>query len=72
MKVEFSTDEYEQAHNRRPRGFGGWAFCPADKYDANDYLDHCFWVYGKTYADAKKEARAHFAAKGITEVIVCS
>lgn len=72
MTVYFSTDEYEQAHGRRPRGYGSWAFCPREYYRGNDYLEHTKWFNGCTYGEAKRQARAAFAAVGVDEVEVCS
>jgi len=72
MTVRFSTREYERSHGRRPAGRGSWAFCPADKWNADDYLDHCVWVNNVTLTEAKKVAREKFLAAGVTDVVVCS
>jgi hypothetical protein len=69
--LEFSTREYEFNHGAKPRGTGYWFFCPAARAQQADYLDHCFQVRG-TYSEAKAAARRHFAALGISEVVVCS
>ena len=69
--VEFNTNEYEREHNRMPRGRGGWGFVAYEFSRANNYLDHVKWFNG-TYQDAKRQARAAFAAEGVMEVVVCS
>lgn len=72
-RVFFSTDAYVRNYGRGPRGRGSWAFCPMSKYRLSNYLDFVFWAPGlNTYAEAKKLAAAHFAAKGITNVTVCT
>lgn len=71
-KVNFTTTSYQVAHRKSPSGRGHWAFCPANKFRSADYLSHTFFAAGlKTYSDAKKEAAAHFAAKGEFLITVC-
>lgn len=70
-KVHVSDRPYVTSHGRSPRGFGSWGFCPANKWDSNDYLNHVVFFKG-TYAEARKEAKAHFALLGISFVVVCS
>jgi len=80
MTFELSTHEYEMAHGKLPRGRGSWAFCPLERYNDTNYLDHVMWFNG-TYAEAKKLARAYYlttdagqralAGKSGT-VVVCS
>lgn len=73
FQVDFSTREYVRAHGKEPRGRGQWAFCPAALYNRDNYLDYVMWsTAGTTYAAAKQQARAYFAAKGVSEVVVCS
>jgi hypothetical protein len=71
MKVEFEVGFFYAAHGRRPRGRGGWLFCPAEFYRDSDYLQHVVNFNG-TYAEARRAATAHFKALGVTEVVVCS
>jgi hypothetical protein len=68
--MEINTRKFEAAHGKRPRGYGNWAFCPADKYEANDYLAHVMWFTGK-YSEVKDRAARFFAGK-TSEVVVCS
>jgi len=75
IKTEFITYHYERAHGSKPRGTGHWAFS-ADydsRYDAAAQNDAAaiFWAQG-TYTAAKHAARAHFAAKGVSRVVVLS
>ena len=72
MRVQFDTTAFEFAHGKMPRGQGSWAFCPADKYRRDDYLQFVFWSAPASFAAAKAEARRHFAALGVAEVVVCS
>jgi hypothetical protein len=60
--VEFSTTAYEFAHGRKPRGRGSWAFGlrGADLRGGAE-LGELVWFSG-TYSEAKRAARAHFAA----------
>lgn len=69
--VEFITRYFEMEHNRQPRGYGSWAFCPASKYNSSDYLKFVTWKSGM-YSAVKREAAEHFAFLGISEVVVCS
>ena len=70
--IDFSVTEYVQAHGKNPRGRGSWAFCPYQSYRATNYLDFTVWFRG-TYAEAKAQARAYFAANGdSTYIVVCS
>ena len=69
--VDFNTNEFERSHGRQPRGRGGWGFVAYEFSRANNYLDHVKWFNG-TYQDAKRQARAAFAAEGVMEVVVCS
>jgi hypothetical protein len=62
-KVWFDDTQFVRSQGRKPRGRGSWAFCPAQCYDAADYLKHTFFTPGATlYAEARKMARAHFAS----------
>ena len=69
--VEFKTAPYLLAHGRHPRGQGSWAFCPTETYQGLDYLEHVRWYQG-TYAEAKRQAAADFAADGVFDVTVCT
>lgn len=64
--IEINTTEYEWAHGRKPRGRGSWAFAP---YRDRDELRRAFWDNG-LYADAKRKAKAHFAALGVDDLKV--
>jgi hypothetical protein len=70
-RIEFDTSKFERAHGKAPRGTGSWAFCPAGLYDRANYLDHVFWHSG-SYGQAKRAAAAHFAARDVSVVVVCS
>lgn len=71
-QIDFSTREYEMAHGKAPKGRGSWAFCPRQNYNDSNYLDHTVWFSG-TYAEARKQAKAHFGAKpGNPTIVVCS
>ncbi len=54
MTVHFSTDDYECAHGRKPRGRGGWAFSPDRDPDPLD-RERVWWFTG-TYQEAKRQA----------------
>jgi len=73
MTVEISTRDFEAAHGKQPRGRGSWGFCPANHYDAIDYLDHVKWFHQMTFAEARRNARVHFSThvEGDT-IVVCS
>lgn len=52
--IKFSTAAYERSHGRAPRGYGHWAFCPAEHAGTADYLKHTFFVAGNMmYSNAK-------------------
>ncbi len=55
--MEFIINAYIFEHGKRPGGVGGWAF----SLHKNPQPAQIFWVRG-TYAEAKKQARAHFAS----------
>lgn len=58
--MTFSDLYYRREHGKAPRGRGSWAFCPAPKAKAHDYLDHTvFSPGGMTLTEAKKWARLH-------------
>jgi len=68
--MTFDSSYYVQAHGKAPRGEGYWAFCPLSKYRMNNYLDYTMFFAG-TIAEAKAQAREHFA--GLANVVViCS
>jgi hypothetical protein len=70
-RVEFLTSDYEFAHGHGPRGRGAWAFSSERNPDVTGPT--MFWAYGPyTYGEAKKLARAHFAARGVSSVWVLS
>jgi len=64
--VEVSTREYEFAHGRAPRGVGNWAF-----FVAGNAAREPFWFNG-SYGQARVAAVRHFAALGVTDVVVGS
>jgi hypothetical protein len=67
MKSTVNTERYEFSHGKKPRGKGLWAFAPAANTNA-------FWFASsnQSYAAACKQARAHFASQGVSNIIVCS
>lgn len=70
--VVFNTRKFETAHGKSPRGYGSWAFCPAQFYGRSDESAHIQWFTGN-YSDAKKSARAFFSVQpNVYEVVVCS
>lgn len=69
-KCNLNTNKFLAAHGKLPRGEGNWAFCPAEHYDANDYIDHCIWFQGR-YSDAVRHAFKQLSNK-TAEIIVCS
>lgn len=73
VTVEFITDQFEFAHGKTPRGYGGWAFSEERNPDVQS--DAVIWVTG-LYRDAKKQAakvmRARIAAAGNVTDYDCS
>ena len=67
--VHFSTDWYQFAHGRKPRGFGAWAFQYVD--GDGKHTGQAFWFTGN-FGDAKKAAAAHFANLNRYSVVVLS
>tara|TARA_R110000796_G_scaffold229663_4_gene347074 strand:+ start:7231 stop:7440 length:210 start_codon:yes stop_codon:yes gene_type:complete len=63
-RVRVDTTEFEFAHGRKPSGRGGWAF---EGDDPNDL----FWCNG-LYVLARREAKKHFAALGMTVISVAT
>jgi hypothetical protein len=66
--IEFNTSGYRFATGKEPRGGGSWGFSAKRNYDSTTDV---FWANG-TYGEAKKAARAHFSALGVSYVYVCS
>lgn len=66
IDIWFNTREYEREHDRKPKGYGSWAFF----FEGLE-----FWANG-TYAEAKKACIAHIKSiapedyKGFVEVKV--
>jgi hypothetical protein len=60
MYAEFKTTEYEFEHGRKPRGFGTWAFLPADgHWHLSAPLDGPVMITD-SYSNAKREcAKQH-------------
>lgn len=57
---EFITTEYQFSHGKKPRGFGHWAFIPADSYWPKEIpSDGIAWAHG-TYTDAKREVARNY------------
>lgn len=63
-QVQVITTPYEFAHGRAPKGRGAWAFEGCD-------LGELYWFNG-LYSDARREAKKHFAALGVTHISVAS
>lgn len=57
MSADFDTRAYALSHGKQPRGFGMWAFIPADSIWPDGEMPHdaICWAHG-TYSDAKREA----------------
>lgn len=70
-KVSVSSQPYVTSHGRTPSGRGMWGFCPADKWNTNEYLDHVMW-FNDTFSEARQQAKARAAELGITRLVVCS
>lgn len=56
---DVNSDRFEQAHGRKPRGRGGWAFF----FDGARDIDEAFWAQG-TYAEARRQAVAEGNRRG--------
>ena len=70
MKTRIETNGYQFAHGKSPRGHGSWAFAP--RFNTDALSPDILWVHQSSYADAKRAAQAHFAAKGISTAHVLS
>lgn len=73
-KVRFDATEYTEAHGRKPRGRGAWAFAfdgATARAERGDYLSRVFWSTG-TFAEAKKAATAEARKRGASTVWVMS
>lgn len=68
--MTFSTREFEAVHGRQPRGYGMWGFAPAAEWNADGAAGRVMWYTG-TFANAKKSARAYYAERGVSSVVVC-
>jgi hypothetical protein len=68
--VRVDDGGYRFNHGAKPRGRGTWAFGPKRNTDAMS--PDMFWSSFVTYAEAKRHAVAHFAAKGVYTVYVQS
>ena len=67
-----TTSVYLATYGRRPQGRAIWGFCPKERWDNDDYIEHIHWSRGcKTYSEARREAVDHFTHRGVTEAIVC-
>ena len=64
MSIEIKTSEYEFAHGKKPRGYGGWAFFFGNETEP-------FWAHG-TYSEAKKMAIAMAVIKKVSVIRVGS
>jgi hypothetical protein len=81
MKVEFDETKFRFAHGKAPRGRGGWAFrfrvngswAVVDGAEDLGDLGECFFAPGqRTFAEAKRWARARASQLGADLVEVCS
>lgn len=75
LEIAFRTDDYVASTGKEPRGRGSWAFSTVRDIDSSS--PDIFWSPSCTYAEARKMARAHFAAlkvkvDGAVEVWVLS
>lgn len=68
-KVEVFTGTYEFNYGKKPSGYGSWAFIDEEHENLGNYYDYAFWSTG-TYSEAKKAAKAYYAALGITLISV--
>lgn len=68
--VTVDDSAFYRSHRRWPKGRGGWLFCDYAVWGQNDYLSHVVNFNG-TYGEAKRAAKAHFAALGIHTIVVC-
>lgn len=71
LPVTVNVNRFVFAHGSQPRGNGNWAFCPASKYDGDDYLNFVRRFRG-SYSEARKAAIASFREAGIYSIVVCS
>ncbi len=71
-RVQFSYSQFRFSHSKDPKGRGSWIFCPMNRANDNDYLDHCVCVTGNLlFSEAKRAAANYFAAAGVDYVSVC-
>lgn len=68
--VRVDTHGYQMAHGKAPRGTGSWAFGPQRYTDV--LSPDMLWVHNASFAQAKAQAVAHFAARGVRAVHVQS
>lgn len=67
VRAEFQTRDYEMAHGKKPRGGGNWAFSTVRHPGSQEQI---FWIrQTKTFAEAKKAAREHFAGAPVIYVL---
>jgi hypothetical protein len=66
VAVHFTTRPFELSHGRLPRGTGSWAFA---SYEGGRESGEPVFFFG-TLTEAKRQARKHFAARGIVDVAV--
>lgn len=68
--MELITKVYEASHGKPPRGLGSWAFCPLERHQDRDYLDHLVWSPVMNWGDAKKWAKTHKTIQKWQTVVV--
>lgn len=69
MSADFTISEYEWAHGRKPRGFGQWAFTPADGiYPGECPEDGIAWQFGM-FSEAKRDVAKRFPSVGFWRVL---
>ena len=66
--IDFSTDEYEFAHGKKPRGEGMWAFF----FDRRRRPDADPVFFNGKYGDTKRQAIEHAKKNGFRSVSVGS
>ena len=68
--MEINVNKYIASHGKQPRGYGQWAFCPAEHYNSDNYIEHTMFYTGK-YTETKKSATAYFRSHNVQVIIVC-
>lgn len=67
IPIDFSTEEYEQVHGRKPRGEGTWGFF----FDQQNDINQVYWQHN-TFSGAKRAAIQRARKLGHTVVRVAT